>query len=98
MTPQQRHIEAATRCVNDATVSTTIRCDPPDTMTKIRNAIAAALADAENRAAWDGWDRHRNWAKAFWAQNYGDVSIVLSSMEERYGPRPADAAKEVGNE
>ncbi len=57
-----------------------------------------SILRAENRAAWEGWDRHRNWAKAFWAQNYGDVSIVLSSMEERYGPRPTDAAKEVGNE
>ena len=92
MTPQPRHIEAAEKIIHDYLISDEV------VATVIIPTIAAALADAENRAAWEGWDRHRNWAKAFWTQNYGDVSIVLSSMEERYGPRPTDAAKEVGNE
>lgn len=94
MKPQPRHIEAARDAIRRAGCVEIWSHD----FHKLASSFADALADAENRAAWDGWDRHRNWAKAFWAQAYGDTSIVLSSMEERYGPRPTDAAKEVGNE
>lgn len=87
MTPQPRHIDTAINIVTEH-VCYVLGDDP------MVQAIAAALADAENRAAWDVIKM----AHATWAIPLDLVESVAREVTAKYGPRPLDAAKEVGNE
>lgn len=86
MTPQQRHIEAAKEIVNTWWTG-------HDSSVRLVFTISEAIAEAENRAAWDGWDLHKAWARAH-AQDAW--MRIQSKMEATYGPRPSRG--EVGNE
>lgn len=91
MTPQQRHITEAEKIVDaefyaDA-FSWGVRC-------KLAEQFAAALADAENKAAWDVIKM----AHATWAIPLDLIERIAKEVVAEYGPRPTDAAKEVGNE
>lgn len=86
MTPQQRHIEAAEKIVEDLIVNGGFVLQ----RYKSAKIIALALADAENRAAWDGWRLHEAWVEA----NKSGVSVqVFERMESTYGPRPSQEVK-----
>ena len=72
MTPQPRHFDTARDII--------------DKYHDFRHPLqvedmARALAEAENRAAWDGWDL------GILAQCTGDTWISVD-IEKNYGPRP----------
>lgn len=77
MTPQPRHIEAAEKIMYafmDDPHKVSIRGD-------LTPMVALALAEAENRAAWDGWDL------GILAKCTGDMWISVD-IEKNYGQRP----------
>lgn len=78
MTPQPRHIEAAEKIINDYLVSDEV------TALVVIPTIARALAEAENRAAWDGWDLGLRGVANFFneAEKEHDDAFVA-----KYGPR-----------
>ena len=84
MTPQPRHVEAAEKIADDLFYRN--HASWADRRVLIES-IAIALAEAENRAAWDGYD-------------FGVVTRkgcdMFDECESKYGPRPSRG--EVGNE
>ena len=92
MTPQPRHIEAAEKIVEDLIVNGGFVLQ----RYKSAKIIALALASAENRAAWDGWDAGRNAGEHYWHGNTQRADYLIEMHAETYGPRPSRG--EVGNE
>lgn len=77
MTPQPRHIKAAKKIVKKWMEHSSLDFD--DALFD----VAIALADAENGAAWDGFDEGEN--AGGW-RAYRDQ--YENKIETKYGPRP----------
>lgn len=84
MTPQPRHIEAAGR-VTLEWYKNHVPAVSPETRTLLTLAIAIALAEAENRAAWDGWDEGQEWMGESLQIRYDKI---VNDFKAKYGPRP----------
>lgn len=76
MTPQPRHIDEA-RIV----LLTSITAPSSDIIYR----VAIALAEAENRAAWDGWDEGQEWMGESLQIRYDKI---VNDFKAKYGPRP----------
>lgn len=84
MKPQQRHIDAA-RKILSTLVPFSEWCPPWE---KAVNELALALAEAENRAAWDGYDFGFGVAESVERCDDNSVLRLYREMAEVYGPRP----------
>lgn len=87
MTPQQMHIEAAKKVIHEL-------LDDPSAIS-IRGIltpmVARALAEAENRAAWDGFERGREYQRS---DATHEETAILRGMDDKYGgPRPTMEVK-----
>lgn len=81
MTPQQRHIEAARTIVRPMLASYHVSPKLNQPSFDPYESIARALAEAENRAAWDGWYLRETTRSTTFACD-------LYYMVKTYGPRP----------
>ena len=89
---QQRHIEAANKIVDDELAAYYVS-PRPGFHFDLREAITIALADAENRAAWDGWDTRHRWSNESFQERWHKIEDDFAA---KYGPRPSRG--EVGHE
>jgi len=81
MTPQTRHVEAAEKVVYAF-------MDDPSKISirgSLTPMIAQALADAENRAAWDGWDTRHRWSNESFQERWHKIEDDFAA---KYGPCP----------
>lgn len=90
MTPQQRHRDEARKMLSTL-VPFSEWCPPWE---EAVSELALALADAENRAAWDGFERGREYQRS--DATYEETAI-LRGMDDIYGG-PRQSRGEVGNE
>ena len=81
---QQRHIEAAEKIVEDLIVNGGFVLQ----RYKSAKIIALALAEAENRAAWDGYDFGFGVAESTERCLDHSAERLNREMAETYGPRP----------
>lgn len=77
MTPQPRHFDTARDII--------------DKYHDFRHPLqvedmARALAEAENRAAWDGWDTRHRWSNESFQERWHKIEDDFAA---KYGPRPA---------
>lgn len=84
MTPQPWHIEAA-RKILSTLVPFSEWCPPWE---KAVNELARALAEFENRAAWDGYDFGFGVAESTERCLDHSAERLNREMAETYGPRP----------
>lgn len=84
MTPQQRHRDEARKMLSTL-VPFSEWCPPWE---EAVSELALALAEAENRAAWDGWDAGRSASEHEWRGNVPQSEYLREMHAETYGPRP----------
>ena len=95
MTPQPRHLDTAigamaTQCLY-ASGHVATACNPPTrccTVCQRAYPIALALAEAENRAAWDGRDFGSGETGHHLCGSPAECAEVYREFVAKYGPRP----------